>query len=269
MSGYELPEDVMKLLTDEEGSLDDEQELSKEPEQVQEEVQEPKVPEVQAEEITQPELQQPETPAWMEDISRIESRLEVYHRQIKETLDQYMRGAPQVQRQEDYSIQYEQDPAMLKIQEIERQQQELNRMIAIGNERTSMNNAVAGLASKYPDFYNLIPPQLVESAFQESVRQGVKLPWQAHLEQNYWLRKGPQIAQELEAQREAARKQADEVERRRVIKEQKQKDSLTASSVPSGGNPFQQREMRLDPQHHGYADAIANAKAAMQQQLGG
>lgn len=268
MSGYELPEDVMKLLTDEEGSLDDEQEIPQESEQIQEEVSEAEVPEVQAEETT-PEAE-PQAPAWMEDFSRLESRMEVYNRQVVEKLEQFMRGAvQQPQHQEDYSIQYEQDPAMLKIQELERQQQEINRMVAISGERTNMNNAVAGLANKYPDFYNLIPPQLVESAFQESVRQGVKLPWQAHLEQNYWLRKGPQVAQELQAQREAAQKQADELERKRVIKEQKQKDSITASSVPSGGGTFQQREMRLDPQHHGYADAIANAKAAMQQQLGG
>lgn len=265
---YELPEDILKGLIDEEEKLEYEQEPSQESEPISEEVQEPEVPEVQTPEPAQ--AQEPEMPAWMEDFSRLESRLEAYNRQVAEKLDHLTRNfQPQPARQDDYSVQYEQDPALLKAQELERRMQEYERSIAIGNERSQMNQAVSSMAQRFPDFHNYIPPQVVEMAFQKSVQDGVRIPWQAHLEQNYWMRKGPQVAQELQAQKDELQRQADELERKRVIKEQKLQESQRASNVPSGGGNFQQRERVLDPNHHGYSDAIALAKAAVQEKLGG
>lgn len=260
MSDYEdLEEQLLKLQAGEQLGVQPEPEPVAEPE---EEEELPAEPEPQP----APVLDETPTYATVEDIGKMRAQMEVHQRRTEEALAHFMRAAQQQQQQyqPQQPPQFE-DPALIALnqqrneylQYTQRMQAEI-RSLQLENQRSAMNGAIRELTSKYPDFHSVIKPQEVEAAFNQAAAQGVQVPWTQHLEQNYFIRNFPKMQAELQAQK-------DELEKRRSQKASKAQEVTKASSVPTGGNPYQQPQYVPNKSDRGWDGAFTEALARIQQ----
>jgi len=196
-----------------------------------------------------------------EDLGTLQAQMEAFIAQVSKQMNSL-----QPQRQEQHpqpnQTQFDNDPLAPYVAEQGKAINALNDMvrnIQKQSTRQVFDATVKAIAATHKDFDQFVKPHEIEIEYKKWDDRG-----QAHLVQWDHMLDSVYKARAFEHYKKAA----DELATMRAAKAERAKTTAAAAQVPTGGSPFQQPERQLDPEHRGYDDALANAKAALRE-LGG